>query len=62
MNTKKMALTGNIVGVIVFLGSWQLLIWVFGMEKFVLPSPLSVMKVFLENWKFDRIGRCTLFP
>ena len=51
MNTKKMAITGNLMGVILFLGSWQLLIWVFGMEKFVLPSPLSVMKIFLENWK-----------
>ena len=51
MNTKKMAITGNLMGIVLFLGSWQLLIWVFGMEKFVLPSPLSVMKIFLENWK-----------
>ena len=49
MNTKKMAITGNLMGIVLFLGSWQLLIWVFGMEKFVLPSPLSVMKIFLEN-------------
>jgi NitT/TauT family transport system permease protein len=33
-----------VVGVVVFLGLWELLVWAFGIERFVLPGPWSIVQ------------------
>jgi NitT/TauT family transport system permease protein len=33
-----------IVGLTVFLGLWQFLVWAFGIERFVLPGPWSIVR------------------
>jgi NitT/TauT family transport system permease protein len=45
-----------VVGGLIFIGIWQLVVWIGGYPTYILPGPLTVVTRFLEKWGDGTIG------